>query len=196
VLVLLLMLFDAATLLRLNNIGMAERREAVLDADKAGNPEKLSRAVSDLKNYVFSHMNASTGTFYLENQYQRDARAVLDKAKKASESGSDRHVYRKVANHCDAQAKRFGWGYSQPYFDCIARELKKYGAAKEIQDQVTLPNVELYALDYASPLWSPSLAGLTVLVCLVLAGILLAKFVVFITLNLILWSYKKQRKTS
>ena len=58
--------FVAATFLRLNNVGMIERREAVEDADKSGDVIALSQRLYDLQRYVSAHMNADPGRIALD----------------------------------------------------------------------------------------------------------------------------------
>ena len=50
--VLFLAILVAAPLLRLNNLGMVERRSAVIKADEAGDQEKLRLAIVELQDYV------------------------------------------------------------------------------------------------------------------------------------------------
>lgn len=78
--ILLLMLFVSATFLRLNNIGMAQRREAVKAADKQGDSTNLQNRVLDLQHYVAAHMNTDGNAVYLEQQYARDKAQILQKA--------------------------------------------------------------------------------------------------------------------
>lgn len=66
ILVMLACGFIAATFLRLNNVGMVERRDAVIAADKAGDAAALERRLYDLQRYVSSHMNADPGRIALE----------------------------------------------------------------------------------------------------------------------------------
>ena len=78
VLLLMVLLVLSATFLRLNNVGMTERRRAVLSADKAGNMEQIRQRIADLQQYSSAHMNADTGPIYLQEQYNRDAKAALN----------------------------------------------------------------------------------------------------------------------
>ena len=193
ILMLILMLFVSATLLRLDNIGMIQRRDSVLSADKEGDQKILSDRLVELKRYVFAHMNANTDRFYLINQYERDAQAILTRAQQeTTATGSSENVYKKVANICDPLAERYGWGYSQPYFDCISRELSKYAAADETSTEaiVELPNKELYGLGYASPIWAPSMSGFSVLICFILIVMIVIKLVYAGVLGMMLRKYK------
>lgn len=190
-LVLILLLFVAATLLRLDNIGMADRREAVLAADKNENREQLENRLMELKNYVFSHMNSSTDEFYLQYTYEKDAQAILEAARQAADAANPNgNVYKKASDYCDPLAQRFGWGYSAPYFNCITEQLMQYEAAGEVQDKVVLPNTELYRLSYVSPLWTPSWSGLVVAICVILSVVIIIKLFIYIILRIILLQYK------
>ena len=60
---LLLIAFIAATFLRLNNIGMIQRRDAVLAADKAGDETVTQSRFFYLKRYFFDHAKSSKGPF-------------------------------------------------------------------------------------------------------------------------------------
>ena len=50
--ILVLMSFVSATFLRLNNIGMVERRSAVITADAVGNDDVTQSRLYDLQRYV------------------------------------------------------------------------------------------------------------------------------------------------
>jgi hypothetical protein len=87
---------------------------------------------------------------------------------------------------CDVLAKKYGWGYSAPYFNCITDELNKYSAADTLQTRAELPKLALYRVSYASPLWTVSLAGLAVLVCLLLMTAIVVRITIYIFLRLLL----------
>jgi len=185
VLILVLMLFIAATLLRLSNIGMVSRRDAVIAADKAGDKQQLADRLSELKQYVFSHMNASTD-FYLNYQYQRDAKAAITAASQANSANPNGNVNEKAAQVCDALARQFGWGYSTPYFNCFVNELAKYPGSNTLEVKAKLPSTALYYISFVSPLWTPSLAGLAVLICLLLMLVIVVRITIYIFLRLLL----------
>jgi hypothetical protein len=60
---LILVLFITATFLRLNNIGMIQRRDAVLAADKVGDLSAIQSRLYDLQRYSATHMNGASGPF-------------------------------------------------------------------------------------------------------------------------------------
>lgn len=82
VLILVLALFVTATFLRLNNIGMVQRREAVMSADKQGDADILRNRLYDLQRYAAAHMNADTGVIYLQESYNRAWQAIQEAAQK------------------------------------------------------------------------------------------------------------------
>src|SRR5690606_6204000 len=78
IVIFVLMLVLSATFLRLNNIGMIERRDAVIAADKTGDSFSIQNRIYDLQEYSSSRMNASTGPVYLTEQYKRDTEALVE----------------------------------------------------------------------------------------------------------------------
>lgn len=147
-----------ATFLRLNNIGMIERRTAVLNADKQGDQEITRARLFDLQRYSSAHMNADSGTIYLQAQYARDTQANIEAASAREGESNINLLADKV---CKAQ---FG-GYSQAYVQCFASELAKYPSGTNAPDKATLPSPSLYRHDFASPAWSPDFAGFALALC-------------------------------
>lgn len=181
-LVVLLVLFGfiAATFLRLNNIGMVQRRDAVLSADKTGDKAAIQSRLFDLQRYVSSHMNANMGTIYLENQYRRDSQAVIDGA--SSDGSTNGNVYKKAQDVC---APRFTH-YSQAYLQCTVDQLSKYAPANNPASTVTLPKADAYRHSFVSPLWTPDFAGLFVLICLLILFMIVARFIGLLALRMML----------
>lgn len=156
-----------ATFLRLNNVGMVERRTAVLQADKEGDTIAVFNNLYALQRYVSEHMNADPGKVALEYQYKRDADTARKKAEKAATSkGSG--AYKKAADVCDPQAIANGWRWPDPrYLNCIDAELKKSPEASV--PTIELPNVSLYYHTFYSPGWSPDFAGWSLLISIAIA---------------------------
>ena len=88
VILLVMASFVSATFLRLNNIGMIERRDAVINADKEGDEGALERRVYDLQRYVVAHMNADPGRIALEHSYKRAYEAAWKEFESKSASRS------------------------------------------------------------------------------------------------------------
>jgi hypothetical protein len=169
----------AATFLRLNNIGMIERRTAVFSADKEGNTDIIKARLFDLQRYSATHMNADSGTVYLEEQYRRDTRASIEAA---SARDSTNNINVKADQTCKAQ---FG-GYSQAYVQCFASELAKVPSGSNAPDKATLPSPSLYRHDFASPVWSPDFAGFTILICAFLLLVIIIRLLSLALLRMLL----------
>lgn len=164
--------FIAATFLRLNNIGMVERRAAVISADEAGEEAVIAQRLYDLQQYVTSHMNTDLGQgVYLEASYRRDSQKVLNAA--AEDSNPNGNIYKKAQEVC---APRFSH-YSEAYLACTTSELAKYPAADDLIGAFKLPSQASYLHDYVSPVWSPDFAGWSVVLCIVLALIIVARLI-------------------
>ena len=201
-LLLLPLFFIDATLLRLNHIRMTELRDAVMAADEAGDDAKTSEALEELRDYVYNNMVINvvddngvqrvmfgTGPFYLEHTYIRAANKALEEAEAnlASDANPNGNIYQKASEVCKAQAIANGWTWSDAgYINCMVTETSRYPAADEIQDKITasLPSTELYRKNYASPVWTPSLAGFFILITLVIIVVIFIRAIIWILLRL------------
>lgn len=208
-LILIPLLFFTATLLRFDHIRMVELRTAVLEADEAGGDEEIQKALTELKEFVFSHIvvNAvesngiqsiifGTGPFYLEQQYLRAANAAIEAAgsNMVDDSNPNGNIYAAVAAICQPQAIANGWAwYSQGYLDCWTSELAKYPASDNLGVELTaaVPSTELYRKNYASPIWAPTPAGFAVLACVILIAVITVRLLIWVILNLALLFLKK-----
>lgn len=191
--VLLVMLsFVAATFLRLNNIGMVERRDAVIAADKEGDDVTLERRLYDLQRYASSHMNAHTDRVPLDHKYRRDNERRKQQVEQQAAVATS-PAFRQAAAVCDSQAKQHGWRWPNPqYTACIANELHKYpGGQQLIAEFQPLPEAPYYQT-FHSPLWSSDFAGWSVLACLVLASVIVWRLLSALLLRALLrWRYKR-----
>lgn len=177
-LVLIVALLVAATFLRLNNIGMVERRKAVVAADKSGTQEDIQNRLYDLQRYVSAHMNADTGKIALQEQYARDSERIKRAAEAEASSNPNGNVYQKAAEVCDPIGRAQGWRWPDPrYISCIDTELSKYPASSGGAAKVQLPDINQYYHSFVSPIWSPDFAGFSVLVCIVLAAIIAFRWI-------------------
>ncbi len=184
---LLLIGFVAATFLRLNNIGMDQRRTAALDADKAGNPVAIKSRLVDLQRYVTGHMNADMGTIYLEGEYNRDAAAA--NAAASSSNNPNGNIYKKAQDVCGPKYSSVGH-YSLAYQQCFLDELNKYPAAQELTTSLKLPKADAYRHSFVSPLWSPDFAGFSVLGCVLICIVILGRLIGLGVLKLMLKKHK------
>lgn len=170
--------FVAATFLRMNNVGMIQRRDAVHAADKSGNLNETKARLYDLQRYAAAHMNASTGAVYLQDQYNRDSKTAIDEA--TARSGGNSYNAQAEAV-CNPQFH----GYSQAYLQCFMNELGKHPTSDKLPDP-DLPNPALYKYDFASPVWSSDFAGWSVVVCGVILLLIIARATSILLLKAIL----------
>ncbi|HEV7952125.1 MAG TPA: hypothetical protein VGO98_02015 [Candidatus Saccharimonadales bacterium] len=181
---LLLMSFVAASFLRLNNIGMADRRAAVLSADKA-TTEPFDSTITqkrlyDLQRYVAAHMNTETGPFYLEGQYRRDAQKIVDAAKQSNTAGVN------INAEAEAVCKPRFTVWSPLYVQCFADELAKYPPSPDPVQNVALPSTELYRYSFSAPIWSPDFAGWSIVGCLVIIVMIIVRLLSMVVLRMLL----------
>lgn len=196
------LVFVDATLLRLNHIKMTELRDEVLVADEEGDEDRLTNALGGLKEFVFSNVvinvveengvqkiTFGTGPFYLAGQYMRAATKALEKAEKemSSDENPNGNIYSLAGETCRALAIQNGWRWDNANFiNCMLSEIQKYPAAAELQDTMiaSLPSTELYRREYASPLWTPTLVGFTILVTILVMIIIMVRVLIWIVLRL------------
>jgi hypothetical protein len=186
VILLLLASLITATFLRLNNIGMVERRDAVLAADKADNVEDVRSRLYDLQRYVSAHMNTTTGSVYLEEQYKRDSQKIVQDA--GDVTNPNGNIYKKASEACDGNFTL----YSQPYFQCYLSELEKYPSAENVPTTVALPKTSLYRHEFLAPAWSPDFAGWAVVLCLVIVLMIVARIIGLVLLRALLRRHYQQ----
>lgn len=165
--------FLSATFLRLNNIGMIQRRTAAMDADFAGDETIIQERLYDLQRYISSHMNTDIGKgIYLENMYKKDVQAAYE----AVENDSD--VYQKAQEVC--MPKYTYW--SQAYVLCTRDELDKYSGI----DSIKWPNPNAYLHVFAAPVWSPDFAGWSILICIAIFTMIIVRLIGVAILRIIL----------
>jgi hypothetical protein len=187
VILLLLALLVTATFLRLNNIGMVERRDTVKAADKAGDADALRNRLYDLQRYVSAHMNATPGKIALTGTYERDSQKAKAAAEAAGSSNPNGNVYQKAADVCDPQGRAQGWRWPDPrYIACIDTELSKYPATSGPVQSIQLPDVNMYYQSFVSPMWSPDFAGWSALVCVVIGIMIVARIISLVVLRALL----------
>lgn len=180
VILLFIMVFIASTFLRLDNIGMAERRDAVLTADKSGDQNEIKSRLYELQRYVSAHMNTDMGSIYLENQYKLATQEALGAT--ANGDNPNGNIYKKAQDVC---APRFTH-YSQAYLQCTVDYLSQYGPADDPTSLAKLPKANAYRYSYASPVWSPDFAGFSVLLCLLIVVVIVGRLLSLMLLKAML----------
>ncbi len=178
--------FVSATFLRLNNIGMVERRAAVLSADKEGSQEVIIQRLYDLQRHVSSHMNTDLGRgVYLESSYSRDLQDW--QSSQYGDGNPNGNIYKKAQEVC---APRFS-SYSAAYLQCTTSELAKYPSAANPATDTSKPRQEAYIHAFSSPFWSPDFAGWSVVVFVIILGLIIVRFVSLGVLALLLRKHYK-----
>lgn len=187
VLLLILSVYITATFLRINNVGMIERRKAVEAADKIGDEDVLQNRLYDLQRYIAEHMNTSSGDVYLQSTYERDVKDILDRAQAANDS-TNNTIWNKAANECYAEFP----GYWQGQIQCILEKQAKFPSSTPVTEVAT-PDVSLYRHSFLSPLWSPDFAGWSLVGTLLLSLVILSRLAILGILKIIL--HMRYRRT-
>lgn len=176
--------FVAATFLRLNSVGMLQRRDAVIAADKAGDDQDAQNRLYELQLYASKHMNASTGDVYLTGEYSRDSQALLDTASSDASSTSEADLFTQGDAAC-----RGGKTYTpyEPYAICVANYIQAHeqGVGNGVT-KIVYPNPDLYRHAYISPLWSPDFAGFSVLLVGIIVLLIVIRGVTWFILKMLL----------
>ena len=138
--------------LRQNNLEMAHLRDAVYAADKNGGD--VQKALQDLQLYVTSHMNTDLSggpnapypPIQLKYTYDR---LVTAAGHAASEANSK--IYTDAQAYCERQNSVDFSGRNR--VPCIQQYVQTHGVSPP-----TIPD-SLYKFAFLSPVWSPDLAG-------------------------------------
>lgn len=209
ILVLILLVFLGATLLRFDHIKMSELREAVLTADEEEDTDKILSSLNELRNFTLKHIVFNiledngeqqiifgTGPFYLENLYIHDAKEAIKKQQEEIEKKgiTDRNpngnIFAKVAKICDGKARTYGWPYyDKRYLNCYTTELAKYPSSSSLTTdlEAVLPPVDNYRYDIASPIWYPCASGIVILIAVILAIWVICRFIFWIVTSIALF---------
>ena len=145
--------------LRANNQHMDNLRKAVYVADEKNTD--LQKPLKDLQAYVTSHMNTSLSTgntsvyppIQLEHTYKRLSEAQKEQFTKNSD------LYTEAQGYCEQQNSTDVSGRNR--VPCIEAYVKDHTTAVP----PTIPDA-LYKFAFASPKWSPDLAGWSMLVAI------------------------------
>ena len=204
ILILIPLLFIAATLLRFDHLKMVELRDAVFAADEAEDDAAIQSALVALQEFTVSHIVVNvvesngiqsvilgTGPFYLEHQYLRAANAAIEAAESeiVDDSNPNGNIYAAVSAICKPLAIQNGWAWnSQGYLDCWTSELAKYPASDNLETNLTadVPSTELYRHNFASPVWAPTWAGWVILICILLLLVIIIRFIIWLVLKITL----------
>jgi hypothetical protein len=148
--------------LRQNNQTMVQLRQAVYQADKDN--KDVNQVLNNLRSFVYSHMNTdlSSGNnnikppIQLKYTYQR---LVLAQENQLQVNNSE--VYSDAQSYCKSTGDT---GFDTA---CVQNYVVNHGGAS------TDPNIPaaLYQFDFASPTWSPDLAGWSLILTILLFSV-------------------------
>jgi len=148
---------------------MISLRSAVFTADKENG--NIEGALTNLRQYVYAHMNTNLSSGHntvkppiqLKYEYER-----LGAATKAKYEADAAKVVADATTECLKQVP--GADVSLARYACA----RAYGAAHPVTLQ-TIPE-DLYKFDFVSPIWSPDLAGWSLLAAAVFAILFVIRF--------------------
>jgi hypothetical protein len=156
--------------LRDNNQHMIGLRDTVYQADKSGTG--LDVALNNLRTYVYAHMNTNLSggpdavypPLQLKFTYDR-----LVTAESARVAAVNTQVYTDAQHYCEQlYPGSFSGG---PRVPCITAYVSNHGAKSN-----PIPD-SLYKFNFASPSWSPDLAGWSMVIAIVSALVTAILFV-------------------
>ena len=185
VVVLFLGIILSATLLRLNNLEMVERRTAVIQADEKGDPEALRTSIVELQRYIARHMNTSLeGGFFLSKTYERDRDAALAAANQSTNPNSS--VYQQASIDCRSRFQGGRESFRNDYVQCVIERVSTLSPQTDIEQTLNLPKADAYKVNFSSPFWTPDLAGLAVAFCVLVTLVILGRALLTLVLKMLL----------
>lgn len=185
IVLLLIGLVLTVAFLRLNNLEMDKRRTAVMEADRLADKEATKQRLVELQRYVSAHMNTSLGKgFYLEHEYNRDKDTALNAA--TSSTNPNAAVYQQASIECRNRFQGGVASFRNDYVTCVAERVKALSPSTDPTTGLNLPKAENYHYNFASPIWSPDLAGLSLLFCVIITSVILLRWFTSLMLRLVL----------
>lgn len=165
--------------LRANNEHMIKLRSDVYAADKAGTD--VQTPLKNLQSYVTSHMNTNLADgpnavyppIQLKYTYDRLVQAQGDQLSKTNSQ-----LYSEAQAYCEAQDSTDFSGHNR--VPCIEQYVESHSSVKLSQ----IPD-SLYKFSFISPVWSPDLAGFSMLAAIIFGFL-------FIVSLITSWWIKKQ----
>lgn len=178
----------SATFLRLNNLEMVERRTAVIAADEAGDKAAIQSTVLSLQRYVTRHMNTNLGNgFYLAKSYERDRDAALASANQSTNPSSS--VYQQASIDCRERFQGGRESFRNDYVQCVVDRVSVLSPQTDTETSLNLPRADVYKINFSSPLWTPDLAGLSVLFCVLITLVIVGRLLLIGVLRLMLQNH-------
>ena len=155
--------------LRSNNETAISLRNKLYTVDQQNGD--VSTALNNLRQYIYSHMNTNLASgpdaiyppIQLKYTYQR-----LLAAEQSSANSSNTQIYTDAENYCQ-QAIPNGFS-GRGRVPCIENYVTTHGTTAK-----AIP-AALYEFDFVSPIWSPDLAGWSIVFCFIFLILFLARF--------------------
>lgn len=170
--------------LRQNNLNALNLRDEVLKVDEQNGD--VEAALKNLRVYVYSHMNTNLATntsvyppIQLKYRYER-----LVAAEKARvDQANSNTIYNDAQKYCETNFPQSFYGAGR--LPCIQNYIDTHAAPAVAEQQI--PD-SLYKFNFASPVWSPDLAGWSI----VFAGLFFLLFLVrFVLERWLRYEFKK-----
>ncbi len=161
--------FVAVTALRHNNLTALALRNQVLQVDKQNGDTEA--ALKKLRQYVYAHMNtnlASSTSVYppiqLKYRYERLVQAEKDRV-----AAAPTDIYHDAQKYCEKVSPESFFGRGR--LPCVQSYLDSHplAQAQPIPDS-------LYKFDFVSPVWSPDLAGISLVLFVFFLMLFLIRF--------------------
>lgn len=170
-----LFLLSSVFFLRQNNLKMVELRNQVIAADEAGGG--VAEALTNLNHHVFNHMNTTiVRPIELVNTYNIQAKSAIE----AASQGSSRDIYAEATQVCEKRGIPL-----RSIAQCAADYAANNNPGTGIQ-KITLPDKNRFIYSFATPRWTPDLAGFSLLVTGVLLIWLVLRSTEYIIVRLVL----------
>lgn len=167
--------------LRNNNLRMVELREAVLTADEQGEgQQQLDEKLKELANFVTTHMNtdlsrgrelAIDGEAPVQLAYKYYYDSILNIATYVKSSQANLSLLGEARIACEVSSVPIS-----ERLQCVNQELANLSHDKF--PQVEPLSKDFYVYDFASPVWSPDLAGFSLIIFGLTIILLLLRFIV------------------
>lgn len=161
--------------LRQNNLKMVELRNNVIIADEQA--LDVSEALQALNNHVFNHMNTKiVRPIELVQTYNRQAKVAIEAANRSG----NRDIYSEATTACERRGVP-----TTSIAQCAANYALENNPGTN-QQEINLPDKSRFTYTFATPKWTPDLAGFSVLITGVLFIWLLFRLIEYALIRLVI----------
>ncbi|MEO8862944.1 MAG: hypothetical protein ABI354_01330 [Candidatus Saccharimonadales bacterium] len=158
--------------LRQNNLTALRLSENLAQVDKDNG--NVSAALNKLRVYTYGHMNTNLSAasnvyppIQLKSSYERLVAAEKSRVKQGSDN-----IYNDAQHYCEKNSPQSFYGAGR--LPCVQQYLDSHPLTQpEVQK---IPD-SLYKFDFASPVWSPDLAGFSIVIVFFLILLLVIRVV-------------------